>query len=416
MGRLLIRHRESFGTIALWHSMKRMDFSPFDIFTVTCMTSTILNSLSVRWAKFMSKIRFGARIPTSGPTSGVKRIIESTKQAEDLGYDAVWDMDHIHNSFERHKQYPVAMGSHTDRSNTLEPNQFETVSTFSFLSGMTRKLRFGVGVMPVLLRDPIVLAKEIATLDALSGGRFIFGVGVSNISDKPEFETVGKPFLSYAERYAMLTEYISAMKAIWTKPTASFHGKYVNFDDLCIYPKPSKPHVPILIGCYTLAGGIERPAVKFAVEHADGSIYGFLIRPDGLRAIIRDFNSTAKKAGRNLSKFDWCFQLRMSTGKTESEARKNCEWIVKDQQRMSRYAGYMWNKQEEWRKVKGAEDSPKSNIETAAVGTPSKILKEVEAFVEAGATSFDLWFMYPRYESLISQMKLFAKEVMPSFN
>ncbi|MBI2184840.1 MAG: LLM class flavin-dependent oxidoreductase [Thaumarchaeota archaeon] len=364
----------------------------------------------------MSKVRFGARIPTSGPASSVKRVIESSQEAESLGYDSAWIMDHIHNSFERHKQYPVGMGSHKEPSNTSDPNQFETISAFSFLAGKTRKLRFGVGVMPVLLRDPVILGKEIATMDALSGSRFIFGVGVSNVSDRPEFKALGTPFLSYAERYEMLGEYIAAMKAIWTKPTASFHGKYVNFDDLCIYPKPAKPRVPIWVGCYTLAGGLERPAVKFAVEHADGWIYGFLFRPDTLRAMIREFKATAKKAGRDLSKFEWCFQLRMSMGKTDAEARRNCEWIPRDQPKMSRYAGYMWKKKEDWRKVEGAEKAPRSNIETAAVGTPSKLLKEVEAFVDAGATYFDLWFMYPRYESLMSQMKLFAKEVMPLFN
>ena len=162
------------------------------------------------------------------------------------------------------------MGSYQSPSNTLDPNHFETISTFSFLAGMTKEVEFGVGIMPILLRDPIVLAKEVATLDAMSNGRFIFGVGVSNISDTTEFKAVGRPFLKYADRYQMMSEYVGAMKAIWENDTASYHGKYVNFDDLTIYPKPArKPHPPIWAGSYTCRWS-KRPAVRFALEHADG--------------------------------------------------------------------------------------------------------------------------------------------------
>ena len=364
------------------------------------------------------KIKFGARIPNSGPTSSAQRLIESTKEAEGLGYDSVWGLDHIHNSHDRHKHYPVGMGSYKDPGNTLDPNHFETISTFSFLSGMTSKLRFGVGIMPVLLRDPIVLAKEVATMDNLSNGRFIFGVGVSNISDTQEFKAVGKPFLKYADRYQMLGEYIGAMKAIWENETASFHGKFVNFDDLTIYPKPSsKNHPPIWAGSYTLAGGIERPAVRFALEHADGWIYGFLMTPGIVKSMIEDFTKTSKEVQRDISNFDWCFQMRMTIGATDEIARSNCDWIPQQQTSMGKYAGYMWNVKEKWRDAMGGvQEAPRSNVETAAVGTPNKIVKRVEEFVDAGATYFDLWFMYPTYDSLLTQMRLFAKEVMPSFN
>jgi len=363
----------------------------------------------------LGKVKFGARIPTSGPVSSTQRVVESAQLAEELGYESAWIMDHINNSFERHKQYPVGMGSHTDSNNTNNPNQFETISAFSFLAGKTERLKFGVGVMPVLLRDAVVLGKEIATMDQLSNSRFIWGVGVSNISDKPEFVSLGKPFLKYADRYDMLGEYTAAIKAIWSKEAASFHGKYVNFDDVTVYPQPINKHVPIWVGAYTLAGGIERPAVKYAIDHGDGWIYGFLIKPDNLRSMIQDFGETAKKAGKDMSHFDWCMQLRLAMGPTTDEANRQCEWIARDQPSMAKYAGYMWNKKEGWRDAEGATEAPKSSVETASVGTPSTVVKTVEQFVEAGATHFDLWYMYPNYEGLVMQMKLFAKEVMPSF-
>lgn len=351
-------------------------------------------------------MQFGARIPASGPASNVERVIESTRLAESLGYDDVFDMDHIHNSHQRHQQYPVGMGLYNDPSNTLDPNQFETISMFSFLAGMTRAIKFGVGVMPIPLRDPVLLGKEIGTMDALSGGRFIFGVGVSNASDRPEYRAVGKPFMSYADRYAMLTEYVAAMKEIWSKPSATFHGRYVNFDDLVIYPKPPKGGVPIWVGCETLAGGAERPAVRFALEHGDGWIMGFLMTPEKMGAMVRDFKTTAKESGKDMSRFDWCFQLRLSIGVSEQEARHNCDWIGAAQQEVWRYWGLMYKKRE----------APVSAVQTASVGTPAKIIGDVERFIEAGTTHFDLWFMYPRYEDLVKEMKLFATEVLPSFS
>src|SRR5207249_5263793 len=97
------------------------------------------------------------------PVSDRERVHESTREAESLRYDSVFIMAHIHNSFDRHKQYPVGMGSYRDPNNTLDPHQFETVAAFSFLAGMTKKITLGVGVMPLPLRDPIILGKELAT-------------------------------------------------------------------------------------------------------------------------------------------------------------------------------------------------------------------------------------------------------------
>ena len=362
----------------------------------------------------IAKVKFGARIPTSGPVCEVGRIRDSTQESEALGYDSVWILDHIHNNFERHKQYPVGMGSHKDPSNTLDPHQFETVATLSYMAGLTKKVELGVGIMAVPLREPIVLAKELASLDALSGGRYIWGVGVSNVSDKEEYRAVGKPFDKYADRYEMMGEYIGAARAIWENPSATYHGKYVNFENLVIYPKPAR-HIPVWVGCYTLAGGPERPAVKFALDHADGWIYGFLMMPHHIKSMIAEFSETARQAGKDMTNFDWCFQQRLSIAETEEEARKNVEWVLADQPNMGKYAGYMWKKQDTWRDAKGAEDAPKSNLETAVIGTPEMVRKSIAAYIDAGATHFDMWFIYPDYKSLMRQIRLFAKEVIPAF-
>src|SRR5256886_3766463 len=187
----------------------------------------------------------------------------------------------------------------------------------------------------------------------------------------------------------MIGEYIAAMRDIWEKPSASFHGKYVNFDDLVIYPKPAR-RIPVWVGCYTLAGGKERPAVKFALDHADGWIYGFLMTPQHIKSMIRDFTNTAREARRDIANFDWCYQLRLSIGETMEEARKNVEWIAQDQPHIARYANYIWKREDSWRDAKGAEEAPASSVETAVCGAASHKPWKVYGVIYARASDFGL--------------------------
>ena len=213
----------------------------------------------------MAKMRFALRVAGVGPAANVDRLIETTIEAERLGFDVIMATDHIYKSFEKHRSSPPASGWFKDPSNTEEPVVFEAVTTLAYIAGMTRDIELAIGVMPLLLRDPAVLAKQLATLDALSRGRLIFGVGVSNITDKPEFASLGQPFLPYAERYARLGEQVEAMRRIWDETSATFHGQYVNFDPIWCWPKPAQtPHPPVLWG------GEGMPTLKRVAEIGDG--------------------------------------------------------------------------------------------------------------------------------------------------
>jgi alkanesulfonate monooxygenase SsuD/methylene tetrahydromethanopterin reductase-like flavin-dependent oxidoreductase (luciferase family) len=364
----------------------------------------------------VTKVRFGVAIPTSGAASSSQRIVESAIKAEELGYDIVFANDHVHYSPERHKLWQsqsVGMGSYKDAENTLVPNQFEIMTTFSYLAAKTSDIGLAIAVMPVLLRDPVILAKEIATVDELSGGRLAVGVGVSNVTDIEEFNAVGKNFGRYAERYEMLGEYVEAMREIWENERASFHGKYVNIENLVVYPKPRR-HVPILIGAHTLGGGADRPPVKFALEHADGWIYGFRMKPLHMETMISEFKATAKKAGKNLRNFDWCFQLRLSTGRDDQEARTNSAWMLQNQAVTSKFAAYTHTANYLQEKTGMQKNAPKNSLEWMAIGRPDKILKEIEAYIDSGVTSFELFFSYSQYDKLLDQMRIFSKEVIPS--
>src|SRR5207302_6113165 len=108
----------------------------------------------------------------------------------------------------------------------------------------TERLRVGTGICLVVERDPITTAKEVASLDRLSGGRFLFGVGAGwNVEEMRNHGT------DASRRFGLMRERIEAMKAIWTQDEASYHGRYVNFDRIWCWPKPAqRPHPPVLVG------------------------------------------------------------------------------------------------------------------------------------------------------------------------
>ena len=154
-------------------------------------------------------------------------------------------------------------------------------------AAVTKTLMLGTGICLVIERDPIILAKEVASLDFISGGRVLFGIGGGWNAE--EMEDHGTPF---GERWKILRERISAMKAIWTQEEAEYHGKYVNFDKLWSFPKPvQKPYPPILMG----GSG---PHARQRAAEFDGHWMPIIGR-DPLDEAIADLRQRAEKAGRD---------------------------------------------------------------------------------------------------------------------
>jgi len=357
----------------------------------------------------VGRIKFGVRVPVTGPVSSREHLLAATLEAEQLGFDAAFIGDHVapggRLAFERHKVSPPGGGSWRDPASTLDPNQFEMISSLSWLAAKTSRIQLGSGVTPLPLRDPILLAKQVANLDHLTEGRFIFGVGIANKTDKEEFRTLGISFEPYAERYEQAGEVIAAMRAIWEQPTATFHGHFINFDEMTIYPKPAR-RVPVWLGAGKLSGGMDYPPVRFAVCHADGLMFPYLITPEETGSMIRAFQETAREQSRDLTGFAWCCQRKLAIGRTPAEAREAVEWLARDQADMWKFTGFM----------QGLGDSGvMTHIANVPAGTPDQICELLQPYAEAGSDWFDIFFIHRTYDALLDEMRLFAREVMPAF-
>ena len=173
------------------------------------------------------------------PTDYAIPVTELGKAAEDLGFSSLFFPEHTHIPTSRRTPWPGGAELPKEYSHTLDP-----FVAMGAVAAVTTRLKVGTGICLVMQRDPITLAKEVASVDHLSGGRVLFGIGGGWNEDEMENHAT-KPSL----RWKILRERILAMKEIWTKDEAEFHGQFVNFDPIWSWPKPAQnPHPPILIG------------------------------------------------------------------------------------------------------------------------------------------------------------------------
>jgi len=164
---------------------------------------------------------------------------ELAREVEARGFESLWFPEHTHIPVSRRSPWPGGGELPKEYWHAYDPFVALTLA-----AAATRTLRLGTGICLVVERDPITTAKEVASLDHLSGGRFLFGIGGGWNAE--EMEHHGTAFKT---RWRLLRERVLAMKEIWTKDEAEFHGEFVNFDPIWSYPKPvQKPHPPILMG------------------------------------------------------------------------------------------------------------------------------------------------------------------------
>lgn len=208
---------------------------------------------------------------------------ELAREMEARGFESLWIPEHTHIPASRRTPYPAGGDLPKEYWHTYDPFLSLTAAAM-----VTTTLKLATGICLVIERDPITTAKEVATLDRLSNGRVLFGIGGGWNAE--EMENHGT---EYKTRWRLLRERVLAMKEIWTKDEAEFHGEFVNFDPIWAYPKPvQKPHPPILMG------GNGATTLDRVVEFCDGWL-PIAMRSDDLTERITELKRKAEAAGRD---------------------------------------------------------------------------------------------------------------------
>jgi probable F420-dependent oxidoreductase len=208
---------------------------------------------------------------------------ELGQAVEERGFESLWFPEHTHIPTSRKSPWLSGADLPDVYKQTFDPFMALTAAAVA-----TKRIKLGTGICLVVERDPIHLAKHVATLDQLSGGRFLFGIG-----GEWNAEEMANHGTDFKTRFALMKERIEAMKAIWTKDVAEYHGSYVNIDPLWAWPKPvQKPHPPILVG------GDFPHGARRAIAYGNGWMP---IGRRGLDAleILPRFRELAAEVGRN---------------------------------------------------------------------------------------------------------------------
>lgn len=212
--------------------------------------------------------------------------LELCRRVEAVGFDSVWCGEHVIWPSRIESSYPYTPDG-------VMPGEFDTpvpdpLIWLAYVAAAAPTLKLGTCVLVLPQRNPVILAKELATLDRLSGGRVELGIGVGWMEE--EFNALG---VDWARRGARTDEYIEAMQALWAGPEAEFHGQFANFSAVTCSPRPVGGAIRIV------TGGDSPIAIKRAARVADGYFPGS-VDPDKLRTLIADLGDAAEKAGRSL--------------------------------------------------------------------------------------------------------------------
>src|SRR5215831_9022199 len=225
-----------------------------------------------------------------GPSADPEIIALSARTAEQGGFHSLWAPEHVVLLDRYASKYPYSKDGKLPMPDT-KIDILDPFAALTFAAAHTKTLRLGTGICLIPERNPVVTAKEIASLDKLSNGRFELGVGIGWLAE--EFTAVGVPWERRAER---TREYLKAMKLLWTEEEPEFEGEFCSFPKVCSYPKPvQQPHPPIIFG------GESAPALKRVGEVGDGW-FGVNVAPEDAKAKIQRMRQYAKTAGRDPEK------------------------------------------------------------------------------------------------------------------
>ena len=217
---------------------------------------------------------FGINFGACADPDGARRVAQAAEQG---GFESLWTGEHV-----------VLPDPQAPPSPSPPDVPFlDPAVALAHVAAHTKTIRLGTGIIILPQRNPVVLAKELTSVDVVSGGRLIFGLGIGYL--KAEFDALGIPF---EDKSARAMDYLAAILALWTQDKPSYQGRFVSFSGIQSQPRPvQKPHPPIVIG------GHSEPAFRRAVEHANGW-YGFMLDVEKTAKAIEGLYEAEEKYGR----------------------------------------------------------------------------------------------------------------------
>lgn len=230
---------------------------------------------------------FGIVFANTGPFAQPDAAAAMARAAEAAGFESLWTVEHVVVPKGYESTYPY------DPSGKMPGGEDMAIPDplvwLSYVAAATTSIRLATGILIVPQRNPVVLAKELATLDSMSGGRLELGIGVGWLEE--EFDAIGVPFAGRGRR---TDEYVAAMRALWSQQPASFHGEFVDFDDCILLPAPPAGSIPVHVGGHT------EVSARRAGRLGDGFFPGRGSH-DELAHLFDLVRSTAREHGRDPS-------------------------------------------------------------------------------------------------------------------
>jgi probable F420-dependent oxidoreductase len=222
-------------------------------------------------------MKFGLFGINTGPCANPATASAVARAAEAAGFDSVWTGEHIVLPEPQVPPSPVP----------ADTPFVDSAIALAYVAAVTRTLKLGTGIIILPQRNPVVLAKELASVDVLSNGRLIFGIGIGYL--KPEFEAIGAPFDHKGPRSE---EFLAAMVALWTMEKPAYRGRFVSFSGINAMPRPvQKPHPEVVFGGHT------KDAYGRAARLAKGW-FGFALDVEGTAKSVEGLRAACKDAGR----------------------------------------------------------------------------------------------------------------------
>lgn len=306
-------------------------------------------------------MKFGVFLPISGrAAAGV--LMEAARGAEALGYDSVWTADRIIIPWEINTPYNYSASGQF----IVPPDRpfLEPLTCLAFLAGGTEKIRLGMSVLVLPYRHPLYWSKVATTIDHLSRGRLILGVGIGWMVE--EFEALGVPF---KDRAAIFDEQVRIINLLWDQERPRFEGRHYRFGELAFYPKPlQKPRIPLWVG-----GEGER-AQRRAAKYGD-AWFPYFVR------------ITARELA---ARFDNVRRWAAEAGRDPDHLRLSCCLPIE------------------------ITREPIPQEEDRLAGNPEQIVQALRGFKKIGVKHMSLQFMVPHWPERREQIERFAREVMPA--